>query len=48
VAFDMTRIATAADTAYTIPMTASWGIRVLRCTRENEKTAAPRNVNPRE
>jgi len=40
--------AIAADTAYTIPMIASRGMRVFRWEREKAKIAAPRNVNPRE
>ncbi len=48
VALDITRIATAAETAYTIPMMASCGMRVFRWTREMAKIAAPRNVKPSE
>ena len=39
-------IAPAADTAYTMPMIASCGMRVSRCTRVSAKIAAPTIVNP--
>ena len=48
VALDIRRMATAADTAYTMPMIASCGMRVFRCVRVNAKIAAPMKVKPRE
>jgi hypothetical protein len=41
-------MATAAETAYTIPMIASCGMRVFRWVRVNAKIAAPIKVKPRE
>ena len=45
---DITRIDTAAETAYTIPMMASLGDARLWCERDIAKIAAPRNEAERE